>query len=100
MLSWINDTVGNITAWMGDGVASLFGLFFDGLASIVTKYVDAAGGFWDVLDAIWNFAIGFKDSVLALFTTLFPFVPEPVASTIGLGLLAVLIAGIVKKRRL
>lgn len=100
MLTWIQNAVGSIAGWMGDGVASLFDWLLGGLASVITKVVEAAGGFFDVLDAIWGFAVGFMDSVLALFTTLFPFVPEPVASTIGLGLLAALIAGIVKKRRL
>lgn len=100
MLDWIKNSVGNITGWMGEGIGKLFGWLFDGLGVIVTKAVDAAGGFFDVLDAIWDFAVGFKDSVFSLFTTLFPFVPEPVAATIALGLLAVLIAGIVKKRRL
>ena len=53
-----------------------------------------------MLDAICDFAVGFKDSVFSLFTSLLPFVPEPVLSTLALALLAVLIAGIVKKRRL
>ena len=100
MLNWIKNVVGSIAVLMGDGVAWLFDLLLGGLATVVTKVVDAAGGFWDVLDAIWDFAVGFKDSVFSLFTTLFPFIPEPVAATIALGLLAVLIAGIVKKRRL
>lgn len=99
MLNWIKQTVGNIAGWMGDGVASVFDWLLGGLATIVTKVIDAAGGFWDVLDAIWDFAVGFKDSILNLFNAFFPFVPAPVSATIGMGLLAILLAGIVKKVR-
>lgn len=99
MLNWIKETVGNIAGWMGNGVASLFDWLLGGLATVVAKVVDAAGGFWDVLDAIWDFSVGFLDAVLGLFSAFFPFVPEPVSAALGFGLLAILLAGIVKKVR-
>ena len=99
MLNWIKDSVGNIAGWMGNGVASLFDWLLGGLATVVTKAVDALGGFWDVLDAIWDFAVGFIGVIINLFGAFFPFVPAPVATVIGLGLSSVLIAGIVKKVR-
>lgn len=99
MLDWIKNTVGNIIGWTGEGIGKVFGLFFDGIATIVTKVVDAAGGFWDVLDAIWDFAVGFVQSILNLFSAFFPFVPAPVSAVIGMGLTAVVIAGFVKKAR-
>lgn len=99
MLNWIKEAVGNITGWMGEGIGAIFEWLLGGLATIVTKVVDAAGGFWDVLDAIWDFAVGFMNAVLALFAAFFPFVPAPVTAALGFGLLAVLLAGIVKKVR-
>jgi len=99
MINWITGVVKDIGAWLGDGVASFFEWLLGGVSVVFEKIIDAAGGFWDVLDSIWNFAVGFKDSIFGLFTTLFPFVPAPVLSVISLGLVAVLIAGIVKKVR-
>lgn len=99
MKDWITGVVNDVGTWLGDGVASFFDWLLGGVAAVFTKIIDAADGFWDVLDSIWNFAVGFKDSIFSLFTTLFPFVPAPVLSVISLGLFAVLIAGIVKKAR-
>lgn len=96
MSGWLSNTIKSVGSWMGSGVASLFKWLLGGLISVVTKIIDAANGFWDVLESLWNFAVGFKDSVFGLFTSFFPFVPEPVMAVIGFGLLAVLIAGIVK----
>ena len=99
MLNWIKDAVGNIAGWMGNGVASLFDWLLGGLATVVTKAVDALGGFWDVLDAIWDFAVGFISVIVRLFGLFFPFVPPEIASVISMGLISVLLAGIVKKVR-
>lgn len=99
MLTWISSAVGSIGSWLGSGIASLFDWLLGGLVTVFTKIVDAANGFWDVLDSLWNFAVGFKDSIFGLFSVFFPFIPESVMTVISLGLLAVLIAGIVKKVR-
>lgn len=99
MLNWIKEAVGNITGWMGEGIGAIFEWLLGGLATIVTKVVDAAGGFWNVLDATWDFAVGFIVSILNLFSAFFPFVPAPVSAVIGMGLMAVLLAGIVNKVR-
>ena len=99
MFGWIKGVAGSIGEWLGDGVANFADWLLGGLAEIATAVIDAAGGFWDVLEGIWQFAMGFRGDVLALFSTFFPFVPEEVSAVISLGLLAVLIAGIVKRRR-
>lgn len=99
MFGWIKGIVGSIGGWLGDGVASFMDWLLGGLADVLTAIINAAGGFWDVLDAIWDFALGFREDILALLTTFFPFVPAEVATVISLGLLAVIIAGVVKKRR-
>lgn len=96
MLNWIKNAVGSIAGWLGDGVASLFDWLLGGLATVLTKVIDAAGGFWKVLDAIWDFSFGFVGSILNLVSAFFPFVPAPVATVIGLALTAVVIAGFVK----
>jgi hypothetical protein len=99
MFSWIGNAVSDISSWLGDGVASLFNWLFGGLQILLTKLIDAFSGFWDVLDSLWEFAIGFKDSVFDLFTAFFPFVPAPVTTVIFAGFVAVLVAGIYKKVR-
>lgn len=99
MLSWISNAVSSIGSWLGSGIASLFDWLLGGIAAIFTRIVEAANGFWDVLESLWDFAVGFKDSIFGLFSAYFPFVPEPVMTVISLGLLSVLIAGIVKKVR-
>lgn len=99
MFSWIQNAAINIGAWLGDGIGSFFNWLFGGIGTLLTKVIDAASGFWDVLDAIWNFAMGFKDTLFSLLTTFFPFIPAPVSAVISLGLFAVLIAGIIKKVR-
>lgn len=99
MFKWIGNAVGNIASWLGDGIGSLFNWLFGGIGIVLTKLIDAANGFWDVLDSLWNFAVGFKDSLFGMFTVFFPFVPESVLAVISLGLLAVLLAGIYKRVR-
>lgn len=97
MFGWIQDTVGNIAGWLGDGIASFFEWLFGGIITIVTKVVDAFNSIFDVLDGLWNFAIGLKDNLFGLVGAFLPFIPAPVLTVISLGLLAVLLAGIVKK---
>ena len=99
MFGWIKGMASSIGEWFGSGAASFADWLLGGLADVLTAIIDAAGGFWDVLDAIWDFALGFREDILALLTIFFPFVPAKVATVISLGLLAVIIAGIVKKRR-
>lgn len=96
MLSWLSNAVENITSWVGSGVASLIEWLLQGLDTLATKIIDASNGLWDVFDSLWNFAVGFKDSLVKLLTVFFPFLPAPVALTIGLGLFAAMIAGIIK----
>lgn len=97
MLDWIGGAVSDIAGWLGDGIGSFFDWLLGGIVTIFTKIVDAFNGFWDVLDSLWNFAVGFKDSLFGLLSAFFPFIPEPVMAVISLGLLAALLAGIVKK---
>lgn len=97
MFGWIQDTVSSIAGWLGDGVASFFDWLLGGILTLVTKVVDALNSVFDVLDSLWNFAIGLKDNLFGLIAAFFPFVPEPVMTVISLGLLAILLAGIVKK---
>lgn len=97
MLGWLESAVSGIFSWLGNGLGSFFKWLLDGVVTIFTKVINAADGFLDVLDALWGFAIGFKDDLLILFTTFFPFVPAEVVTVISLGLIAVLIAGFVKK---
>ena len=99
MFSWIKSAVGSITGWLGGGIGEFFDWLLGGIATIFTKIIDAANGFWSVLDSLWNFAVGFKDNLFGLFTAFFPFVPAPVSTVIALGLLSVLLAGLVKKVR-
>lgn len=97
MGNWFTGVNTGFTSWFGSGLSSFLTWLFGGLATVLTKVINAARGFWDVLDSIWNFAVGFLETVFGLLSTFFPFVPEPVMSVIYLGLLAVLIIGIVKK---
>lgn len=99
MFSWIQNAVANIGSWLGDGIGSLFEWLFGGIGTILTKVIDAADGFWDVLDALWNFLTGFKDTIFSLFTTFFPFVPAPVAAVLSVALFVALIAGLIKLGR-
>ena len=97
MFGWMQDAAGSIAGWLGEGVASFFEWLFGGLLTIVTKVVNACNNVFDVLDSLWNFAIGLKDNLFGLIGAFFPFVPEAVMTVISLGLLAILLAGIVKK---
>lgn len=99
MLNWITGVVKDAVGWLGSGISSFLEWLLGGLATIVTKVVNAADGFFKVLDSIWNFAVGFMESILTLLSALFPFIPEPVSAALTLAFFAVLIAGIVKKVR-
>lgn len=99
MGNWLAESVGSIAGWLGSGVSSFFDWLLGGIITVVTMIVDAAGGFWDVLEAIWDFALSFMHSLLGLVGVFFPFIPEPVMSVLSLGFLAILIAGIVRKVR-
>lgn len=99
MGDWLSRAVSSIGSWLGGGLSSFFNWLLGGIITIVTMIIDAAAGFWDVLEAIWDFAVGFKDSIFDLIGAFFPFIPEPVMTVLSLGLLAILIAGIVRKVR-
>lgn len=95
MLNWLGDAL----MGLGEGLASLLSWLFSGLISVVTKALSAAGGVFDLLDALWGFFVGIKDSLLGLVSVFFPWVPSEVLTVISLGLFAVLLASIVKKVR-
>lgn len=95
-MGWIANQISNIASWVGSGVASLIEWLLGGLDTLLSKVIDAANGLWDVFDSLFNFAVGFKDSLIRLVAMAFPFFPEPVSMVIGLGLFAVIIAGIVR----
>lgn len=97
MLSWITGAVGQVAGWLGSGIASFFNWLLGGLNIVLTKVIEAADGFWNVLTSLWNVALTLKDSISTLLTTYFPFIPAPVVSVILFGLVAVMIAGIYKK---
>lgn len=99
MWNWITGVVDDVSSWLGSGIASLVEWLLGGIETVVAKVVNAADGFFNVLDSIWNFAVGFMESVLTLLSTLLPFIPEPVSVALTLAFIAVLIAGIVKKAR-
>ncbi|MBQ7915969.1 MAG: hypothetical protein IJ315_04190 [Firmicutes bacterium] len=99
MGNWILNTVNDVADWLGSGIASLIEWLLGGLVDMFTLIIDAANGIWLVLESLWNLGTGFLNSVLNALSVFFPFLPEPVSAAIGAGLLAVLIAGIVKKVR-
>ena len=96
MLNWISNAVSSVAEWLGSGVGKFVEWILGGLSDVFSPILDAAGGLWDLIDSLWNFAAGFFGSITGLVGVLFPFIPAPVATVIELGLLAVLIAGIVK----
>ncbi len=97
MLDWISNAAGSIGSWLGSGIGSFFNWILGGLNIVLTKVIDAARTFWELLDSIWNFGVGLIDSLLELFSAFFPFVPPEVSSAISLAFIAVLVAGIYKK---
>lgn len=99
MLNWIANAAGDIAGWVGEGFASLIRWLLSGLADMFTLIFDAADGIWAVFESVWTLATGVVDAVLSVFSTLFPFVPEPVANVISAGLIIVVIAGVVQKVR-
>lgn len=99
MFGWITNLVGSVGGWLGSGIANLVDVVFGGIATIFAAIINAADGLWDVLDALWDFAMGFREDILALLTTFFPFVPVEVSAVLSMGIVAVVIAGIVKKAR-
>ena len=99
MLNWIANTASDIAGWVGSGIAALFEWLLGGLADMFTLIFDAANGIWEVFESMWELCNTVVESVVAAFTLLFPFVPEPVAAVISAGLIVVIIAGIVKNVR-
>lgn len=99
MIDWIGNAAANVAEWLGSGVASLVEWLLGGLADMFTLIIDAVNGIWAVFESLWLLGTNFIDSLLNVLGVFFPFIPEPVVLVIGAGLLAVLIAGIVKKVR-
>lgn len=97
MFEWIGNAAGTIGSWLGSGIGSFFNWLLGGLNVILTKVINAARTFWDLLDSIWGFGVGLVDSILDLFAAFFPFFPPEVATVISLAFIAVLVAGIYKK---
>lgn len=99
MSNWISNAAADIAGWVGSGIASLIQWLLGGIVDAFTMVIDAVDGVWGVLESLWNLGTGFVGSLLRMVSVFFPFLPEPVATVISCGLLAVLIAGIVKKVR-
>lgn len=95
MLDWL----GSALQGLGEGVTSILSWLFSGVISVITKMLNAAGGIFDLLDALWGFFISIKDALLGLLPAFFPWIPADVSAVISLGLFAILLAGIVKKVR-
>ena len=97
MLTWINNTVCNISSWLGSGVSSALKWLFSGIETILTKVINAADSLWGLLDAIWDFGVGLVQSLMHLFAVFFPFLPAEVTTVISMALFASAIAGIYKR---
>ena len=95
MLDWL----GSALQGLGEGVVSILSWLFSGVISVITKMLNAAGGIFDLLDALGGFFVSIKDALLGLLPAFFPWIPADVSAVISLGLFAILLAGIVKKVR-
>ena len=96
MFAWLKNVGHHFTDWLGDGLGSFFNWIFGGITEVLTRILDAAGGLWDLLDAIWGLFVGFKDLILELLFLFFPFIPAEVAAVISWGMFAGVIFGVVK----
>lgn len=99
MLSWIGGALKNAVSWLGEGIVSILSWLLSGVLSVLSRVLRAAGGIFDLLDAIWNFFVSIKDSIVNMVSVFFPWIPVEVLTVITLGLFAVLLAGIVKRVR-
>lgn len=99
MLGWLGSALGSAVSALGEGVVSILSWLLSGLISVVTKILGAAGGIFDLLDALWGFFVSIKDSLLGLLPAFFPWIPAEVLTVISLGFFAILLAGIIKKVR-
>ena len=59
MLSWIGNAVSSIASWLGGGISKFFSWLLGGINTVLSKLVEASRVFWDLLDAIWDFLMGF-----------------------------------------
>ncbi len=94
-MEWLGDAIGAI----GSGIGSLLSWLFSGVISVVSRVIRAVGGIFDLLDAVFNFFFGLKDTALNLLGVLFPWIPADVMGVISKGLMAILLAGIIRKVR-
>lgn len=99
MLNWLSESLQSVGSWLGEGVASILSWILSGLISVVAKILSAAGGIFDLLNAIWDFFVSIKDATLGLLPTFFPWIPAEIMTMISLALIAVLLAAIIKKVR-
>lgn len=91
--------LGNALSVIGSGIGSLLSWLFSGVISVVSRIIRAVGGIFDLLDSVFNFFFGLKNTALNLLDTLFPWIPADVMAVISMGVLAILLAGIVRKVR-
>ena len=99
MLNWLGDALKGAVSFLGEGVVSILSWLLSGVISVISKILEAGGGIFDVLDALFGFFVSIKDSVLGLIPAFLPWIPAEVVTVISLGLFAVLLAGIVKQVR-
>lgn len=99
MLNWIGNALKGAVSWLGEGIVSILSWLLSGVLSVLSRVLQAAGGIFDLLDAIWNFFVSIKDSIVNMVSVFFPWIPVEVLTVITLGLFAVLLAGIVKRVR-
>ena len=97
-MSWLGNALQDIGGTLGSGVMSLLSWLFSGLLSVATKILVALRGVYDLLDAIIDFFISVKDSILGLLPVLFPFIPEDVMLVLGFGFLAIVLIPIIKRK--
>lgn len=99
MLKWIGSALKGVASFVGEGIASVLSWLLSGVLSVLGKILRAFGGVFALLDAIWDFFVGIKDVFLELVGAFFPWVPEDVITVVSLGLLAVLLAGVIRAVR-
>lgn len=95
MFKWIGSAFKSVASAVGDGIASILSWLLSGLLSVLSKILRALGGVFGLLDAVWDFFVGIKDTFLALLGVFFPWIPEDVLTVLTLGLVAVLLSGVI-----
>lgn len=99
MFKWIGNAIKGVASAVGDGIASILSWLLSGLLSVLSKILRAFGGAFGLLDAIWDFFVEIKDTFIDLLAAFFPWIPEDVLTVLTLGLVAVLLAGVIRAIR-